>query len=99
MRYSLRYFQESPLLPKDEPLAHGHRKVRARFRIQLQTCPVGLVGSKALQANESPRDIVRALTGQEVADQLATAAWNDGPPVLGIRAKAVELVRVDLIAD
>ena len=44
-------------------------------------------------------DVVGALPGKEVADQLAAAAWNDPAPRFRIGLERLPLERVDLIAD
>src|ERR1700736_5834844 len=86
--------QESPLFPQHQPLALCQGEVLAGLGIQLQPRPVRLVGRKALERNQAPGDVVRALVRQEIADQLATAAGDDMAPVLGVFAErlALELI-------
>src|SRR6185312_3305562 len=88
------------LLVDDEAPLRRELQVVACLRILVQPLLIALVGGQAVEtADDPPADIVRALPGQEVADQGGAAARNDPAPPGGIFLERIALIGIDLISD
>src|ERR1700677_4232415 len=96
---SLDDLEECALFAQNESLPLCGRKILARFRIRLQSHAIALVGRQAVERNQPPGDVARALARQKISDQMTPAAWNDAAPILGVSLKFVSLERIDLVAD
>jgi hypothetical protein len=74
-------------------------EVGAALGVGLEPRAVGLVVGEARERDEAVGDVVRAFVRQEVAEQFAAAARNDGEPAPRIGGEGLALERVDLVAD
>src|SRR6202040_2115781 len=68
-------------------------------RIRLQSRSIRFVRRKTLECDQTPGHIVGPFVRKEVAEEIAAAARDDRPPVLGILPELLFLERIDLIAD
>src|SRR5690606_34303408 len=91
--------EPAALLAQDEALRLGALEVGAALGIGAQAGAVALVGREVLEADQAPGDVVRALAGQEVADQVAAAARDDLAPAARVVGEGGDLEGVELVAD
>ena len=68
MQRPLDDLDEVALLAQDQPFGLGHLEILARLGIVLQPRPIALVRREAVEGDQPPRHVVRALVRQEVAD-------------------------------
>src|SRR5262245_39974585 len=91
--------REGALLAKNESLLFGGSEIGERLTVSPQRQAIGFVGRQAVERDQSPGDVVRALVRQEVPQQVPAAAWDDASPVFGVLVERFLLKRIDLIPD
>src|SRR5579863_2571288 len=90
---------EISFFTKDKPLALCHGEILTRLGIRAQACPVGFVCRKAIEGDQGPGDIIRALVRKEISNETASASWDDPAPVFRILFKSFSLERIYLVSD
>src|SRR6185436_13535183 len=93
------YLHKISLFTKNDTFALRQREVREGFSVRTQTGAVNFIRGKAVESDQSPRDIVCTFMRQEVTDEMPTATRNDAPPILRVRLELIALERIDLIAN
>src|SRR5260370_12328758 len=96
---ALNHFEPGSLFAEDDAFALGHGEILTRLFVGPQSCPVFLIGSKRVEGNESPSDIVGSFEGQEVTQQMTATSRNDARPILGVLLQFITLGRIDLVTD
>ena len=74
-------------------------EVLASFRIVLEASAVVFVGCKAIERDQTPRNVVGSFVRKEVTNEMPSAPGNNTTPILRILPKLVPRKWVDLIAD
>src|SRR5438094_6209691 len=59
----------------------------------------GFVRRKAVESDQSPGDVIRALIRQKVAHEMTTAPWDDMAPDLCVIFEGISLVWIDFVSD
>src|SRR5438045_1246343 len=90
---------EGSFLAQYEAALARESEILAPRGIGLEASAIGLVGGEAVEPDDSPGDVVRALVRQVIADDGPAAAWNDLQPAPCVRREGLALEGVDLIAD
>src|SRR6185312_431244 len=90
---------EISFLAQNEPLALRHGKVLLRLGVIPELRLVALIGGQAVEGDQSPRHVIRALVGKEISYKLAAATGNDPPPVFGVLSEVLFLKGINFVAD
>src|SRR5580692_3735320 len=92
-------FHEISLFAENQALSLRAIEVLASFRIVLEASAVLFVGCKAVERDQTPRDVVGSFVWKEVTNEMPSAPGNNTTPILRIFRKLAPLEWVDLIAD
>lgn len=76
--------EEGALLYEDTTRFSRVRHVGFRFGVFGELLPVDLIRRKAVEIDESQRDVIRALFWKEITDEPAAAASDDWRPTASI---------------
>src|SRR5580658_8678619 len=92
-------FHEVSLFAENQTFGLRAVEVFASLRIVLEASAVVFVGCKAIERDQTPRNVVGSFVRKEVTNEMPSAPWNDAAPILRILPKLVPREWVDLIAD
>src|SRR6185437_436997 len=96
---SVNDFYKVTFFAKNETFGVRCGEIVARLGIGLQLLFVGFVRRKAVESDQSPGHVVRALIRQEVTNQMTTAPGDNVAPVRCVLFKGFSLVRIDFVSD
>src|ERR1043166_175951 len=87
------------LLAENETFPLREAEIFCSAGVGAQARPVGVIGGETVERDQRERDVVRAFVRQEIADEIAAAARNDGGPAARVFLERIALERIEHVAD